>query len=168
MPTKTQKQSVWTKESERLREVFAASGLSKASLARAAHVDPATLADMLEGKRAPRDQSLLAVCEVLRANPSWIKMQRPPQYLADNELAVAVAAPKTRSATDLQPVQLPGIERYLSETRGVTPDEREWLRTVPFPSSHIRYPDMVYSILLHTYRQMRDYKPFDDAHTAEP
>lgn len=40
-------------------------GLTRAGLARRAHIDPATLSDMLRGRRRPTFGSVLAVCGAL-------------------------------------------------------------------------------------------------------
>lgn len=160
MPTPPPKHHPWTEEAERLREVFAEREWSQGDLAARARVAPATVGDMLSGKRSPRRDSLQAVCAALGINPSWVKFGREPKYVAANE-PESVSAP--RAVPDLRAVQPHGVERWLSDVRGVSPDERQWLLTVPWPNSHVRYPDMVYSILLTTYRQMRDYTPFDTA-----
>lgn len=143
-----------------MRDAFEETGWSQGDLAARARVAPATVGDMLAGKREPRKESLFKVCAAMGLNPAWVKLKREPKYIAPGETEPAVSAP--RAAPDLRAVQPHGVERWLSDMRGVSPDEQQWLLTVPWPNSHVRYPDMVYSILLTTYRQMRDYKPFDD------
>lgn len=163
MPTPPPKDRPWTEEAARLREAFeeieAKTGWSQGDLASRAGVAPATVGDMLAGKRAPRRESLVKVCAAMGLNPAWVKIKKEPKYLSPGEAEPSVSP---RLVPDLRAVQPHGVERWLSDVRGVSPDERQWLLTVPWPNSHVRYPDMVYGILLTTYRQMRDYKPFED------
>lgn len=165
MPTKYSKGRSWAEEAARLREVVAARDLNPTELARRSGLDRKTITDMLEGKREPRASSFRAVCAAIGANPHYVQWAMEPRFAPVGEV-VQFAPEKPPSVSNLQPVQLPGIERWLAENTDkhrITPDEREWMRTVQWPNGHIRMPDMFYTMMLNLFRQMREYSPFDDA-----
>lgn len=55
-------------------------GLTRAGLARRVHIDPATLSDMLRGRRPPTFGSVLAVCGAL-----GLDLEEVPGFLEDRE-----------------------------------------------------------------------------------
>lgn len=158
VPTDYTKTPPWLRESARFREVFEAAGMSKQRLAGLAKLDAKTVGDMLTGRRTPHPDSLAKACAVMGVNPSWITMGREPRYVErGGELQIA---PPRATVQQQEPL---GVEVWLSKASGVLPDEAEWMRKAPWPSRHVTYPTFVYEMLLHAYRQMRDFRPFDVA-----
>lgn len=139
-----------------------AANLNPTELSRLSGLDRKTITDMMDGLRAPRKTTFQRACEAMGANPHFILWGAEPMLVPAGE-PVQFAAERPPSTSHLQPVQLPGVERWLADHGEVSPDERSWLRTAQFPMPHTKYPDMVYRVLLATYQQMRDFRPFDGA-----
>lgn len=146
MPSAKPPQPPWLEPSKRLRAAFERSGISQNKLASRAGIDPATLGDMLTGKRIPRPESLRAVCRVLNESTVFIKTgvrDEPPPAGGFDIVHVRTVASS-----------LSGIESWLSRQTGICLDEQQWLRAFHWPMPHICYPDPVYAMALQLYRSM--------------
>jgi transcriptional regulator with XRE-family HTH domain len=128
----------------RLREALNHRKMTQRALAEAVSMRETSVSQILSGEQAPKAETIAAICQHLRVHPSWIMLGIEPRYFED-------------SASNLSPVQpaqaLLGVDHWLNEMRDTTPDERAWMRAVPWPTPHLRQPDSVYLMALAAYRQ---------------
>jgi hypothetical protein len=126
-------------------------------LARAADMHRETVTDALAGQRRPQDKTLRKLCVVLRRRLFWVLTGEGESRLSEAEAEEEWAKLRAPSDPALLPVSSLGIDRWLTDTlegRRTTAAEREWLRKFPWPQPQTRYPDLVYSVLTNTYREM--------------
>lgn len=144
---------------------------SRSKLAGAASIQTQTLSQMLDGIRHMQYRSLEPVCKVLRVHPAYILNGVLPVYLAEGEEMPRNPRELQDGAALSRPAQQLGVDRWLAKQPAapsdgpahsvVTPDERAWLRTIPWPRPHVLYPNVFYETLLLMYRQMQRFTPPD-------
>lgn len=130
----------------RLREALDHRGMSQRDLARAIDYGETPLSAVLSGKSSPKPETLMSICQTLRAHPSWVLLGMEPAYFEDGDVPMTKNAPW-------------GVDRWITESsegRAASDDEKAWLRSVPWPSPHVRYPDMIYAMVLMAYRQTKN------------
>jgi transcriptional regulator with XRE-family HTH domain len=138
----------------RLRSVMLQRGLTQRELARKANIGENAVGDALNGTRLSRRQTYVAICKALGINHMWALLGHGERD-ADEKAASVDDGAEASASQLLKPVSL-GIDRWLTDTpegRGTTQEEREYLRSVPFPKPRERHPDIVYHLTLVAYRQ---------------
>lgn len=136
---------------QRIKTLLEERNMSQSELARRIGVRNGTVSDLLSGKTVPGTDTLLAVCEVLGAHPTFVMLGVGPKYRSDAD-ELEPAPVEVRNATH-------GIDQWLGEHPEVTEDERAWMRAVPWPVAHVKQSDLVYLTMLSVYRQAREAKP---------
>jgi transcriptional regulator with XRE-family HTH domain len=133
--------------------------MRRKELAVAVGMTPTSVGQILAGIQQPGADTLSALCRELRVHPNWIMLGVEPRYLED-------------SSTDLPPVNtgapVLGIDQWLAEQRDMTPDERAWMRAVPWVSPHVKQPNLVYQLVLSAYRQSHTRSPDDTRRSTQP
>lgn len=117
--------------------------MSQRELARRVGIGETPVGRILNGDAEPKPDTLIAMCQALEVHPSWVLMGIEPAYLEGE-------------SGDLPARAHWGIDAWIAESlegRNANEDERAWLRAVPWPAPHVRYPDMVYAMVLLSYRQ---------------
>jgi transcriptional regulator with XRE-family HTH domain len=141
----------------RLREAMIARGITtNRDLARRAEIGENAVGDVLNGKRESRENTILALCKALSINHMWLLLGLGERD-ANAKVTVMHEGRETSSSQLLKPVSL-GIDRWLTDTvegRSTTPEEREYLRSVPWPEPQARHPDIVYHLTLVAYRHAK-------------
>lgn len=145
---------------QRIKALLEECNLSQSELARRIKVRNGTISDLLSGKTVPGADTLLAICEVLGAHPTYVMLGVGPKYRSDGADELEPVIADVRNATH-------GIDQWLSDHPEVTEDERAWMRAVPWPVAHVKQPDLVYLTVLSVYRQAREAKPARAAAAAQ-
>lgn len=133
----------------RLREGLTRKGWSQTQLADAADVRNSTISSMMRGESGPRSATLTDVCKALGMSKAYVMLGIGPKFVDDEP---------SQSSTELKPVTGAslGVDRWIAETiegRSTSPEERERLRQVPWPSPGERYEDEAYNLVLLGLRQ---------------
>jgi transcriptional regulator with XRE-family HTH domain len=136
-------------------------GLNQSELARRIGTRIGTVSGIMLGKQIPETETLYAICQELRAYPSWLLLGLGPKYYEDSATELApVTMPQADRLAAQAPVRaLLGVEQWLAEHPELSGDECAWMRVFPWPSPHLRQSDLVYLTAISIYRQARSVQP---------